>query len=288
MDTRTAHVLNDLNQRFYEACAPSFSDTRSAAWQGWRGCLDAACGNLEGRPNGRSGAVDGEGEALRVLDVACGNLRFESFLADELGDHPFAVCAVDTCEFLARDGAEAFGLPVQFEGPGGRSVSAASLKPGDIRFRTCDIVAQILDGGQLGFADFDAAVCFGFFHHVPGQQARIDLLDKLIASVRPGGVVAISLWRFMDDERLARKALEASVQARIDMAGTVDFDALEAGDYFLGWQDMRGVYRYAHSFSDGDVDELVDAASNRAQLLARFRADGRTNDLNEYLVFRAV
>lgn len=282
MDTRTARFLNDLNQRFYEACMPSFSATRNAPWQGWRDCLDAVRGDLDDRSR------SGNDQVVRMIDAACGNLRFESFLADELGNRPYAVCAIDTSESLAREGAATFGLPVRFEGEASSRISADSLAAGTIRFCTRDIVACVLDGQPLGFSGFDAAFCFGFFHHVPGRTARIDALARLIACVRPGGVVAISLWHFADDERLARKALATSEKARAELSGMLDFDALEEGDRLLGWQDESGVYRYAHSFSDADADELVDAVSDSARLLKRFRADGRTGALNEYLVFRAV
>lgn len=282
MDTRTARFLNDLNQRFYEACMPSFSATRNAPWQGWRDCLDAVCGDID------DCALGGNGQVVRVIDSACGNMRFESFLADELGNRPCAVCAIDTSESLAREGAAAFGLPVRFDGQAPQHISADSLAAGTIRFCTRDIIACALDGRPVGFSGFDAAFCFGFFHHVPGRRARIDVLERLIACVRPGGVVAISLWRFADDERLARKALATSEKARAELSGALDFEALEEGDHFLGWQDESGVYRYAHSFSDADADELVDAVSDDARLLKRFRADGRTGALNEYLVLRAV
>lgn len=286
MNTETARFLNELNRRFYDACAPSFSDTRGAAWPGWRGCLDAL---LAGRGDGAGSAcceAGAEEGALRVLDVACGNLRFESFLTDELGKRSFAACAVDACEPLARAGAEAFGLPVRFGGAGDRPLPADRLPAGETLFLPRDIVPCVLEGRQLGFSGFDAAVCFGFFHHVPGRQARIGLLDQLCATVRPGGVVAVSLWRFLEDGRLARKARETLARARIDLAGAFDWEALEEGDGFLGWQERSGVYRYAHSFSDGDIAALIDGAPSRAQLIARFRADGRSGDLNDYLVFR--
>ena len=39
-------------------------------------------------------------------------------------------------------------------------------------------------------------------HHVPGRALRERLLDALAAHTAPGGILALSLWRFMDDERL--------------------------------------------------------------------------------------
>ena len=276
MDTETARFLNELNQHFYDTCASSFSDTRVAAWPGWQTCLDSARAAFEDR------------STVRILDVACGNMRFESFLADELGKRPFAVCAVDTCEALAHAGAEAFGLSVRFNDAKDASFCAESLDAGEMGFVQRDIISCALLDEPLGFSGFDMAVCFGFFHHVPGHRARQVLLDMLCETVRPGGVVAISLWRFADDERLARKACEATEHARTDLAGKIDFDELDEGDAFLGWQEKGGVYRYAHSFSDEDVEALIEGVAPRAKLIARFRSDGRTGDLNEYLLLRKL
>ncbi|MBQ6454628.1 MAG: hypothetical protein IJJ32_00870 [Eggerthellaceae bacterium] len=276
MNTETALFLNELNQRFYDACASSFSDTRSAAWPGWRTCLDTA------------DAMRTDGDIIRILDVACGNMRFESFLSDEMGDYPFAVCAIDACESLARTGSEAFGLSVRFAGEVDQPLLAGSLALGEMMFCTCDVVSRLLAGAPMGFSGFDIAACFGFLHHVPGRKARADLLNRLCDVVRPGGEVAVSLWRFMEDERLARKAAETTELARIDLADAFDFDMLEQGDAFLGWQERSGVYRYAHSFSDEDVEALIEEISPRAELVARFRSDGRSGALNEYLVLRKL
>ena len=39
MDPRTVDMLRQLNDDFYRRCAPSFSNTRQAPWEGWRACL---------------------------------------------------------------------------------------------------------------------------------------------------------------------------------------------------------------------------------------------------------
>lgn len=272
MNTETARFLNELNKRFYDVCASSFSDTRSAAWPGWKKCFDAIDSACR------------DGDAIRILDVACGNMRFESFLQNEMGKDHFAICAVDTCESLAREGSETFGLPVRFADDVELPLSAESLDTGEMLFNQRDIVSCVLADEPFGFSGFDIAACFGFFHHVPGAKARAALLDQLCDAVNPGGVIVISLWRFLDDERLACKASKTTELVRIDLAKALDFEALEQGDAFLGWQERSGVYRYAHSFSDEEVEALIGGISSRTELISRFRSDGRTGDLNEYLV----
>ena len=100
MDIKTASTLNALNRRFYDACASSFSETRSTAWEGWRICFDAMRPLL---PMLEAPACEAaEHASLRVLDLACGNMRFERFLADELGGYPCIVHAVDSSDALAH------------------------------------------------------------------------------------------------------------------------------------------------------------------------------------------
>ena len=61
---------------------------------------------------------------------------------------------------------------------------------------------------------------------------------------------------------------------------------LEAGDHLLGWQRVPGVYRYCHSFSEAELDSLPVELSDLAELEERFEADGRTGNLNTYVILR--
>jgi len=76
----------------------------------------------------------------------------------------------------------------------------------------------------------------------------------------------------------------------------LDLPELDEGDYILGWKDIPGAYRYCHSFSDTEIDQLITSTTRGApgasrptsepQLIARFTADGRTNNLNTYLILQ--
>ena len=61
----------------------------------------------------------------------------------------------------------------------------------------------------------DISVCFGFMHHVPSCEYRVRVLDALVRQTRPGGIIAISFWEFMNDERMARKAVRAEARAEL-------------------------------------------------------------------------
>ena len=258
MDTATARALIELDTAFYRAHAESFSATRQAPWQGWR----QVAGLLRDRARTAG--------ALSVLDLACGNLRFERFLSAELAGCTLAFHAVDNCPELVD----------------------APASERAVRLHTVDILGELLAGNDplAGIPRGDVAVCFGFMHHVPGFELRRAVLDALLAHTEPGGVVAISFWQFMHDERLARKARATTEAHAPELPGgpspTVPGGAaLEAGDYLLPWQDSEHALRYCHHFDDAEIDRLVATLpAGAAREVARFSADGRSGDLNRYLI----
>ena len=292
-----------LTGEFYRANAESFSQTRQSPWQGWvrllevmgetraqAGCepgvLRAADGTSESVGGGKMRvATDEEGrgracavadagasgrEPLCVLDLACGNLRFERYLADALPGRMLSGWAVDNCEPLVEAGERS-----EF-GPLSR-----------IAFQNLDVIER-LSGGRLWEsleapdASRDLAVSFGFMHHVPLECWRAELLRTLIAKVRPGGFVAVSFWRFLNSDKLARKAQETTIRARAELV----IPELPPNDYLLGWQDTQGLYRYCHHFDELEIERLLAAVADSAELVSRFEADGKTGNLNEYVVLR--
>ena len=98
------------------------------------------------------------------------------------------------------------------------------------------------------------------------------------------GFSCVSLWRFLTDEGLAAKAEESTASGIAELG--YPKEQFGKGDCLLGWKNEKGAYRYCHSFSDEEINDLVSAVSNEAYLKARFQADGRTGTLNEYLVLQ--
>ena len=257
MDKGLALRLCALTGEFYRANAESFSQTRQSPWQGWVRLLE-----VMGLANGQ--------EPLRVLDVACGNLRFERYLTDALPGRMLSGYAVDNCDPLVEAG-ERNGF-----GPLSRMV-----------FQNLDAIERLSTGclrESLEATDTscDLAVSFGFMHHVPLERWRMGLLRALVAKVRQGGFVAVSFWRFLNSDKLARKAQETTNCARAEL-GLPD---LPPNDYLLGWQDTQGLYRYCHHFDEPEIERLLAAVADSAELVSRFEADGKTGNLNEYVVLR--
>lgn len=247
-----------LTGEFYRANAESFSQTRQSPWQGWVRLLEV----MDARA--------AERELLRVLDVACGNLRFERYLADALPGRMLSGWAVDNCEPLVEAGERSEFWPLS-----------------RIAFQNLDVIER-LSGGRLREsleapdASRDLAVSFGFMHHVPLECWRVELLRALVAKVRSGGFVAVSFWRFLNSDKLAGKAKETTSRARAELG----IPELPPNDYLLGWQDTQGLYRYCHHFDEPEIERLLAAVADSADLVSRFEADGRTGNLNEYVVLR--
>lgn len=257
MDTTTAQALIALNNRFYRDNAASFSATRSAPWEGWKrlGSILRECGWV--------GAT--APQTRLVFDMASGNLRFEHFLSTAFPSIDFEFHAVDNCAALAEHG---------------QNDRIA------YHFHQCDILDTLVSSNaKIPECPLcDLSVSFGFMHHVPSTGLRHRVLEALIERTRVSGLIALSFWQFMNDERLAAKAFRA------DRALGMDFDIsqLEPNDHFLGWQSDPSPLRYCHHFDECEVDELVASVGTKVREVARYSSDGASGTLNRYLVLERL
>ena len=250
MDRETARRLCELNTEFYQDNAASFSSSRQTPWPGWQICLARA---EKGIPHLH--------EALRVLDLACGNLRFATFLRSELPQTILSYYAVDNCDALVPH-----DLPVNYQ--------------------HLDLLDVLLQGHRLSEAieapECDLSVCFGFMHHVPCREYRKAVLDSLIQHTRPGGYIMVTFWQFLKDNTLKAKALALQDKALKEK----DLPILDEGDFLLDWDNLPGVYRYCHNFSNSEIFKLIKGVLPEVSLVSHFIADGRANTLNFYIVLK--
>lgn len=331
MDWDAARMLLDVNNKFYARNAASFSSSRHAPWPGWGKVLDLVDAfSLSSNP------------AFDVLDLAAGNGRFEWFLAGQSARRAWRDKGMRKMSCWTLDGCGALLSESAWKKPFRASVEqavpmevfprhwdlcdcmpkAAANKEGVAREGAECLQAYEQGGGNaMTFADahaclddslaqvgsFDLVVCFGFFHHVPGVELRHALLRALLDRARPGGLVAISLWRFLDvvdsiscadivdeapvsqDEELT----DAEVWALLSHDGGARLNSwlsakLEENDRLLGWRNAPSEVRYCHAFTAEEADALIEAASSQGALVSRFKADGRESRMNEYLVFRRI
>lgn len=261
MDNKTAHTLVKLNTAFYQTVCDSFSNTRQAPWKGWN-CI-----------NKHIPSSFWERSPLRVLDLACGNGRFEQFLASSHPDTAIQATCIDSCD-------ELFTLEAT-----SRHAHISTT------FHHWDILNE-QDGAPSNLPVADLSVCFGFFHHIPRKDWREHVLDYLLSQTRPEAYCALSFWSFMNDSAFAQKALRTHEEAlqwfATSTSHDIDFNQLDAQDYFLGWQQTKGVYRYCHSYTSAEIDELLASISHaqNVTVVERFYADGKNNNLNEYILLQ--
>lgn len=306
MTRTTMRALCQLNTEFYERNAASFSQTRTAPWEGWRRCM-AACG-FDDSDGAAPGQPVNAQTADSVLDIACGNLRFEMFLANAYPHIDWSFFAVDNCEPLVASGQEDIAKKVHF---------------------TCeDIVSNLLEGlpaaepanipALAAATPFDLVVSFGFLHHIPSFDLRRQFLLEALSQVKPGGYLVVSFWQFLNDPAKRAKIEQTHVEALAFFAGcaetrTNDREALDRGvgssssdnpnpsclkppaffagslepnDYFLGWKNEPGNYRYCHHFSNEEIDRIITALAPHATVIESFSADGKPGNLNRYVVFK--
>lgn len=311
--------LNDLTSDFYAREATSFSATRQAPWHGWERVwkLITAHDAVQDPFPSHAARVpdDGAGDSgapLTILDLGCGNLRFERFLAERT-NAPLRVTALDNCPDLASPeiGALSAAFPHSL-----RSSSAASkTKEEDasgqgsnppektiVDLRALDIVESLLDGtfaDRLPRNSHDLAVAFGLMHHLPTFALRARVLEGILGSLRPGGFAVVSFWQFLNDPRLAAKAATVTAEGRAAHC----LPTFQENDFLLGWQHAEGTYRFCHHTPEDEIDALLAAihepsapstsgCTSAAPLpfceIARFSADGKLGNLNRYLILQRL
>ncbi len=251
MQQSTAQKLIALTNHFYETVAVSFGATRQHPWAGF----DQLAPFFTTQPD------------LNVLDVGCGNGR----LADVLKTHgsTFLYTGID--------------------------VNAALLAETKLRLEKATLANQFtilqdnflqhLLEGKAAFTyieKFSHVCAFGVFHHIPLVSMRTQLLREMVAATKSKGYVMLSFWQPLNQPaRFANKTKNPADHA-------ISADELLPNDLLLGWQDQEDVVRYCHSFTDAEIDALVAEVKNQAKLVTKFQTDGKTNDLNQYIVLQKI
>lgn len=264
--------LYQLNNLFYQQQGASFAQTRGAPWHGWRSCVEHL--QAEGAISPESDSANQQAPALTVFDLACGNMRFEAFLHEALPHLNIDYYGADNSKEMAGTGSQ------------------------KKHFQDLDALGILIDRGpeavtsEIDAPIADLVVSFGFMHHIPSHELRMQMLQVMLEKCRPGGFISVSFWQFLNSPSLAKKAAVTHAAALQDLSHEWTLSPaeinkeLEQGGYFLGWQGIAGAYRYCHNFTAAEITQLIKAVSSQAKLIAQFDADGRTGNLNAYLILQ--
>lgn len=250
MNKKTVLLLDQLNQDFYQAIADSFDQTRQFAWQGWTQLLPQIKA-LEKTTNG-----------LKVLDIGCGNGRFAEFLNQN--KIKFTYTGIDNNQQLLNKAKE-------------------KLKNANIKFNLQNHnVVELLINKQLLTQfqqQFDLIVSFGVLHHIPSFKLRVEFIDELGKLLKStNALLIITAWQFAAQKRFESKQIDSNKLG-------IDVNLLEKNDFILDWQGNKKTARYCH-FVDYEEEERLKKAISNLELKQRFFADGKTKDLNKYLVWK--
>jgi SAM-dependent methyltransferase len=245
MNPAIAARLADLNRRFYAEHAREFARRRATPQPGIPRVLARV-------PPG-----------ARVLELGCGDGKAARALA---GSQVAAYLGLDlNPEMLARARTDLAANPLPPFGIDNFSFVQADLTSSDW--------PRVLPPEP-----WDWALAFSVFHHLPGFEARAEVLLTLTAHLTPGGRVVMSNWQFTRSERLLRRIAPWS---ELEIAPA----QLEPGDYLLRWErgGQRGL-RYVHLLEEAEARRLAAAAGLAIE--AVFASDGAAGRLAEYVVMR--
>ena len=237
MDTQTVQHLLAINRKFYSEFARAFSETRSSA----QTRLDRIVAYI--------------GNAVKVLDVGCGNGR----LAERLDKEGRSI------EYTGVDASPEL-------------IALATARTSKLRLVAADFfVADITSANwsaALPANSFDIAVALAVLHHIPSFDLRVQVLRELGARLKPGGTFVMTNWHFERNERLRKKIVPW------ENVG-IDAREVESGDALLTWQRGGVGYRYLHLITQPEVLRM--AHESGWQVVKQYYADA---DLNLYSVLR--
>jgi hypothetical protein len=119
-------------------------------------------------------------------------------------------------------------------------------------------------------------------HHVPAQASRRRLLERLLSHLARDGILLVTAWQFGAFERFRNRIVpwEKYNETSHD---PIDERELEVGDHLLPWG-STSLYRYCHFTPPEELRGLL--PSDRTEQLEEYSADGKSGDLNHYLVVR--
>jgi tRNA (uracil-5-)-methyltransferase TRM9 len=236
MDAATAGKLIELNRQFYQTFGGEFSSTRGRLQPGVRRVVE----NLEG--------------SERILDLGCGNGNLVRELAKR--SHRGTYLGLD------------FSLPLLRVAKSSRDGFPAAFREGDIASRDWDT--------SLEDVLFDTVFAFAVLHHIPGEEIRRRLLQKVHRLLKPGGKLTLSNWQFLHSEKL---------KARVQDWGKTGLSQtqVDENDYLLDWRAGGSGLRYVHHFSEPELKAL--AASTRFRVVESFYSDGQNHRLGLYQIW---
>jgi tRNA (uracil-5-)-methyltransferase TRM9 len=240
VDANTVSHLLDINREFYQTFALQFSTTRQRLQPGVIRILNKL-------PSKAS-----------VLDLGCGNGE----LAKELHvrHHQGAYLGLDSNSKLLSIARE----------------HLASIP--SIKFLLRDLSLFDWDIG-LPITEFDTILAFAVLHHIPSNDLRHQIIEKVRSLLVLGGRFIHSEWQFVNSPRLL---------ARVQSWEEVGLSPahVDAGDYLIDWRQGGYGLRYVHHFEEQELATLANETGFK--IVETFNSDGEGGKLGLYQIWEIV
>ena len=253
MTPETTSKINSLNLNFYQEVSDIWNQDPNYIWEGW--------GKLIKEIN----TLILTKKTLRVLDLGCGNGRFYSFLNYNFGSIRIEYIGLDFSKNWSQKHKDIFD-------------SSKDCKFFEVNLSDPNWVEILAN------KEFDLVVAFGLFHHIPGYQNRLNLLQQASLKLDQKGILVWTTWEFLNEERLIKRILakDSLKYNQLLQKYQIPLQEMETGDYFLDWIKLKTLYRYSHHFSNSEIQEMT--RKSNLKIKEDFLADGRFSNRNRYLI----
>jgi len=159
----------------------------------------------------------------------------------------------------------------------GSDLAPASLEIARNENKEVDFFLE--DNNEPEMGAFDLIVVAGVFHHIPSFELRLKMIKYLLSKLSSDGYLIISLWQFMDYQRFKKKVIND--QSTLN-AKNIKLINLEKNDFILDWNRGETALRFCHFIDKSEQLKLINMSSSK--LIDQFRADGKEEDVNQYLI----
>ena len=269
MQKRIIKEINQLNKSFYQNVASDFNESRQYFWQGWQKIPQYLKKNIKKQ------------KKIKVLDIACGNARFATFLKSQQID--FQYYGLDSSQPLLKIAQE--------------TIAKEKILGQVINF---DLIADYLKHDKISWPltqQFHLITAFGLTHHLASHDLRLAFFQSLSELLADDALIIISNWQFAQDPRFAKNILNGQKikeNPQINPIQKIQLKNLLKNfsdhDYLLDWrktelsQSKQASIRYCYDLSEQESLALIKQSG--LAVVASFFADGKSQKLNQYFVLK--
>jgi tRNA (uracil-5-)-methyltransferase TRM9 len=243
VDPQIFERLRALNHEFYQTFPVQFAEKRTRLQPGVLRAL---------------GQID---PGHKILDLGCGHGTLaESLVA---GGHQGTYLGLDLSEGMINLARNAVEHP------------CVHFAQADLSQSTWQESFQALPASFQ--APYAQVLSFASLHHIPAADRRTALVAEVFPLIEPGGCWILSVWDFLQSERLQARILPWSSM-------DIDPDQVDEGDYLIDWRHGGQGLRYVHHFSQQALGELAGSAG--FEVTETYHMDGENGRLGLYQVWR--